>query len=86
MDTAEGGINDFDRLAEKVANEWFGGMLPRHPDLIAKVLLAITPEVNLPNVPASVLEDAKKRFADCLAEALRDRVAAQDADRSQWRS
>lgn len=78
-------MDEFDVLAEKIATDWYGGELPRHPELLAKVVVALPSVVSLPQVSPAMLEQAKKLFVQSLAAALADRIAAQDAARSPWK-
>ncbi len=82
MDNSESSVNEFDKLAEQIAEKWYGGKLPRCPAVIVRILLGTIPDVSteLPKVPAEVIEEAKLRWADALLLALRERITAQDAD------
>lgn len=73
-------LNEFDELAELIAEKWYGGKLPPYPAAIVQILLGTIPDTELPAVPAEVREEAKKRFADCLSLALADRIRAQSVD------
>jgi hypothetical protein len=81
MENETSSVKQFDELAERVANQWYGGKLPNDPPIaaIVEVLLRTIPDAELPKVPAEVLEAAKRYFADCLLQALNDRLAAQQA-------
>jgi hypothetical protein len=75
---SESSMNDFDRLAELIAERWYGGNLPNCPTVIACIFLGTL--TDFPAATPEILEAAKRNFADCLSMALRDRIAAQDAD------
>jgi hypothetical protein len=77
---------DCDKLAESIANEVFGGKLPRYPRLIVEALLGTISDVELPAVPVEIIEEAKKRWADALLAALNDRIDAQDAAERQFQN
>jgi hypothetical protein len=81
MDHAtESSMSTFDRMAELIAEKWYGGKLPPYPAVIVQLLLKTIPDdADLRKVSAEVLALAKKSFADCLSAALSDRIAAQDA-------
>lgn len=57
---------NFDRLAEWIANQLYGGVLPRYPAVMVNALLGTIPDVELPAVPTAALQEAKRRWADCL--------------------
>lgn len=73
---------EFDKLAELIAEKRFRGRLPNNPEVIVQGMLK-TVMKDPPDVPEAILEAAKKDFADCLRQALRDRIKAQDVAESQ---
>jgi hypothetical protein len=77
-DRSESSINQYDRLAEVIADKVFHGRLPNCPGVIVQGVLNVVAS-DLPEVPETVMEAAKQYFAECLLLALRDRIAAQDA-------